>query len=142
MKTRRLSYPTRLALLCLPAAAALVVGLAPGCSSSNPSPPSSGTSSSSSSGAGGAGGASTSASSTTTTASGTGGGGTSSSGGTGGGDGGPACVPDGGATGCYSCPPKTNDEFLNACAPNGDQCTHFDNATSLPFWDGGALPVP
>ncbi len=57
-------------------------------------------------------------------------------------DGGAACVSDGGATSCYSCPPQTNEQFLNACAPNGDQCTHFDNATGLPFWDGGALPVP
>ena len=143
MKTPRLSYQTRLALLGLPALAALVIGLAPACSSTNPAPPTSASSStsgstSSSSGGGGAGGATTS-SSASTTASGTGGASTSSSSG---GDGGPACVSDGGATGCYSCPPTTNDQFLNACAPNGDQCTHFDNASKLPFWDGGALPVP
>ncbi len=143
MKTLRPSHRARLVLFGLPAVLGLVASVVPACSSSNPAPPGtsssvSSTTSSSSGGTGGGGGAGTSSASSA----GTGGATTSSSGGTGGGDAGPPCVSDGGATGCYSCPPATNEQFLNACAPNGDQCTHFDNATQLPFWDGGALPVP
>jgi hypothetical protein len=141
MKTHRPSHATRIAFFTLPALVALAVGAAPACSTSNPAPPTSGssTSVSSSSGAGG----SSTASSSSSSSSGSGGGGasSSSSGGTGG-DAGAPCVSDGGDAGCYSCPPTTTNQFLNACAPGGDQCTHFDNATQLPFWDGGALPAP
>lgn len=122
-----------------------MAGLSPACSSNNPAPPGTGgsstsstTTTSSSTGTGGAGDAGTSSSSSGTGGSGTGGG---DAGGDASIDAEP-CVSDGGDAGCYSCPPGTTDQFLNQCAPGGDQCTHFDNATQLPFWDGGALPVP
>jgi hypothetical protein len=37
----------------------------------------------------------------------------------------PGCVD---ATGCYSCAPKTNDQFLNQCVAGGCPA-HFDNTT-------------
>ncbi len=37
----------------------------------------------------------------------------------------PSCVD---ATGCYSCAPKTNNEFLNQCVAGGCPA-HFDNTT-------------
>ena len=37
----------------------------------------------------------------------------------------PSCVD---ATGCYSCAPKTNDQFLNQCVAGGCPA-HFDNTT-------------
>jgi hypothetical protein len=37
----------------------------------------------------------------------------------------PGCVD---ATGCYSCAPQTNDQFLNACVAGGCPA-HFDNTT-------------
>jgi hypothetical protein len=37
----------------------------------------------------------------------------------------PGCVD---ATGCYSCVPKTNDQFLNQCVAGGCPA-HFDNTT-------------
>jgi hypothetical protein len=37
----------------------------------------------------------------------------------------PGCVD---ATGCYSCVPKTNDQFLNQCVSGGCPA-HFDNTT-------------
>jgi hypothetical protein len=56
------------------------------------------------------------------------------------GDAGPTrCAPDAGPNGCILCP-QTNNQILNQCSPSGDQCTPFDNATNLPFWDGGMLP--
>ena len=52
-----------------------------------------------------------------------------------GGDGGVSCTDDGG---CYSCPPTTNDQFLNHCTTVG--CSHFDNAR-LPYYVPGQ-PLP
>jgi hypothetical protein len=47
------------------------------------------------------------------------------------------CFGDGG---CFACPPRTNDQFLNRCS--GSQCSKFDDKTRIPssVWDGGALP--
>jgi hypothetical protein len=78
----------------------------------------------------------TSSGSTTgsTTSSSSGGSSTSSSSGAG-------CT-DADAGNCYSCPPATNDEFLNAC--NGQVCVPYDNsATNLPMLtaDGGLPPI-
>jgi hypothetical protein len=96
------------------------------CSSeSNPKPPdtnfttSSGTSSSAT-GTGGAGGGSASSSSAT---------------GTGGAGGAPNCD---GPNGCYSCPPKTGAQLLNACTTS--QCSPFDNVARLPLYNNGTLP--
>lgn len=110
------------------------------CSSeSNPKPPdnnfttSSGSTSatSSASGTGGAGGGSTSTSSGSSTSS------TSATGTGGGGTGGapPNCN---GPNDCYSCPPKTGNQFLNACT--GSQCSPFDNVARLPLYNNGNLP--
>jgi hypothetical protein len=143
MKTSPSSQSARLTFLALPLLTAVAFAVGPACSSaSNPAPPgTSSVSSTASSGATGTGGATSSTTGTGGTASGTGGA-TSGTGGTGGTgfDAGPPCVSDGGDAGCYSCPPTNTNEFLNACAGSTDQCTHFDNATRLPAWDGGALP--
>ena len=113
---------------------------APACSSSNPAPPSSSTNTTTATGGSTTTTTTSSTSSTSTTTTGTGGGSPDS--GPDSGDAGeagpPSCAPDGG-TGCFTCP-QTNNQILNQCAPSGDQCTHFDNATRLTFWDGGALP--
>ncbi len=49
-----------------------------------------------------------------------------------------ACTAD---SGCWStsssCPPQTNTEFLNQCAP-GTTCTPFDNSR-ISGYDGGPL---
>ncbi len=84
----------------------------------------------------------TTSSSTTTSATGTGGaggGGTSSSSatGTGGGGTGGAANCDG-PNGCYSCPPKTGSQFLNACT--SAQCSPFNNVARLPLYNNGNLP--
>lgn len=48
----------------------------------------------------------------------------------------PACK---GANGCYTCEPKNELDFLNACTDS--QCTPFDNAARLPLYMAGkALP--
>jgi hypothetical protein len=140
------SHPLRIAGLALAMVTVTALAAVPACGNSNPVPPGTSSSVAGSSGATtGTGGSSTTGSGASTT-SGTGGATTSGTGGattvgTGGNDAGPPCVPDGGATGCYSCPPTTTDEFLNACAAN-DQCSHFDNTARIPGWDGGPLPVP
>lgn len=82
------------------------------------------TSSTSGTGGGGAGGGDAT---TSTTASGTGGGG---------GQGGGVNCDD--PSGCYDCPPVTNDQHLNACTDA--QCTPFDNVARLPLYNGGNLP--
>jgi hypothetical protein len=82
----------------------------------------------------------TTSSSTTTSATGTGGaggGGTSSSSATGTGGSGGAQSCDG-PNGCYSCPPKTGAQFLNACTTT--QCSPFDNVKRLPLYNNGNLP--
>ena len=114
----------------------VVAGVIAACSSeSNPKPPdnefttSSGTTSTSASGTGGAGGGATASSgSSTSTATGTGGGGTGG-------------VPPNcdGPSGCYSCPPKTGNQFLNACT--NSQCSPFDNVARLPLYNNGNLPA-
>jgi hypothetical protein len=110
------------------------------CSSdSNPAPPNnfttssgaSSTASSSASGTGGSDSTSTTTTTGTTSATGTGGAG---GGGTGGAP--PNCD---GPNGCYSCPPKTGDQFLNACT--GSQCSPFDNVARLPLYNNGNLPA-
>jgi hypothetical protein len=129
-------------LLGLATLALILSSAAPACSSNNQAPPSTSTNSTTATGGGTTTTSTTSTtSSTTTTTTGTGGtGGGSADGGPDSGDAGPPCVSDGGTTGCFSCPPQTNAQFLTQCAPSGDQCTSFDNAARLPFWDGGALP--
>jgi hypothetical protein len=76
-------------------------------------------------------GDSTSASTTSSTGAGTS---SSSSSSTGGG----GCD----AGGCYSCPPTTSDEILNACTDAG--CKPFANSTRLQHLtaDGGLPPLP
>src|SRR5579871_5852459 len=136
----RLHPRARLALLALGALALALAGASPACSNDNQAPPPPGTTGSgaSTTTTNTTGGSTTTTTSTTTTA---------GTGGTGGGtadagpDSGPPCVSDGGATGCFSCPPQTNAQFLNACTSSSDQCTHFDNTSRLPFWDGGPLPA-
>src|SRR5699024_5611737 len=67
-------------------------------------------------------------SSSSTSATGTGGaGGGSTSSVTGAGGGGTGGAPPNcdGPNGCYSCPPKTGNQFLNACT--GSQCSPFNN---------------
>lgn len=46
------------------------------------------------------------------------------------------------AGGCYSCPPTTSDEILNACTDAG--CKSFDNGKRLQHLtaDGGLPPLP
>ena len=67
---------------------------------------------------------------------------------TGGGGAGPVVVPEGGAggaasctddadKGCYSCKPKTLDEYLNHCPTTG--CEPFDNS-ALTSLKNGKLP--
>lgn len=86
----------------------------------NPKPPTFTTSaSSSSSGQGGAGGA----------------GGNGGEAGAAGAGGSPNCA---GPNGCYACPPKETDQYLNACTDS--QCSPFDNVTRLPLYNGGNLP--
>lgn len=85
----------------------------------------------------------TTSSGTTTSATGTGGAGggeTSSSAATGTGGGGTGGAPPNcdGPNGCYSCPPKTGTQFLNACT--GSQCSPFDNVARLPLYNNGTLP--
>ena len=95
------------------------------CSSeSNPKPPDTTftTSSSTTTGAGGAGGGSSSSSSATGT----------------GGDGSGGAANCDGPNGCYSCPPKTGSQFLNACTST--QCSPFDNGKRLPLYNNGNLP--
>ena len=116
-----------------------IAGTIAACSSdSNPKPPdnnfttSSGTSASGTGGAGGAGAsvsasASSGSSTSSSAASGTGGGGT--------GGAPPNCD---GPNGCYSCPPKTGNQFLNACT--NSQCSPFDNVARLPLYNNGNLP--
>jgi hypothetical protein len=142
MKTSH-SSRARVAFLGLAPLVVTAFVVAPACGNNNNAAPPTPTSTATASSSGSQSGASTSTSSTSG-GGGAGGAGSStassSSGGTGGGDGGPPCVSDGGATGCYSCPPQTNSQFLNACASATDQCTHFNNVTRLPFYDGGTLP--
>jgi hypothetical protein len=78
-----------------------------------------------------------------TTASGSGGGSGSSSSATTSGSS-SASTSTGGceANGCYSCPPTTNDQFLNACSDGG--CKPFSNTARLKNLtsDGGVPPLP
>jgi hypothetical protein len=114
------------------------------CSSdSNPAPPNdfttssgSGAGSTASSSASGTGGSeSTSTTTTTTTGTSTS---TTTSGAGGGGTGGapPNCD---GPNGCYSCAPKTGNQFLDACTTS--QCSPFDNVARLPLYNNGNLPA-
>lgn len=95
---------------------------------------------------GGTGGMSTivgpaSSSSTTTGSSSSGGSTNTSTSSSGSGAGGGSCT-DADAGNCYSCPPMTNTEFLNAC--NGMTCQPYDNSiANLPMLtaDGGLPPI-
>lgn len=83
----------------------------------------------------------TTSASTTTSATGTGGAGggsTSSSSATGTGGAGGAPPECNGPNGCYACPPKTGNQFLNACTSS--QCSPFDDVARLPLYNGGNLP--
>lgn len=113
------------------------------CSSeSNPKPPDNNFTTSSGSTSG-----SDATSTTTTSASGTGGSsatsstGSSASSTTGAGGGGTGGAPPNcdGVNGCYSCPPKTGNQLLNACT--GAQCSPFDNVARLPLYNNGNLPA-
>ena len=80
----------------------------------------------------------------TSTASGTGGTGSSSTTTTSAGTTGSTSSTGGGcdAGGCYSCPPTTSDEILNACTDAG--CKSFENGKRLQHLtaDGGLPPLP
>jgi hypothetical protein len=79
----------------------------------------------------------TSSSTSATGTGGAGGGGTSSV--TGGGGTGGAPPNCDGPNGCFSCPPKTGNQLLNACT--GSQCSPFDNVARLPLYNNGNLPA-
>jgi hypothetical protein len=119
---------------------AIATAIAACSSESNPKPPDNNFTTSS--------GTTSGSDSTTTSASGTGGDGsaTSSTGssastGTGAGGGGTGGAPPScdGVNGCYSCPPKTGNQLLNACT--GSQCSPFDNVARLPLYNSGNLPA-
>lgn len=137
MKIHASSRTVRLAAVSLLFSVLGVAAAMPACSNSNEAPPGiTGGGASPTTSTPGTGGstATTTTDSTSSTSSDDGGGQIV--------DAGPPCVPEGGPGDCYSCPPQTDEQILNSCVPAGDQCTHFDNAARLPFWDGGALPAP
>lgn len=109
---------------------ALAFTTACGSSSNNPSPNSSG-------GSGGTGTGGTAGSGTGGMA-GSGTGGTAGTGGAGGAGGASNCTgtdfPN-----CYSCAPKTNDQYLNACKSG---CQPFDNSTLSELKNGQLPPLP
>jgi hypothetical protein len=102
------------------ALASAFIMIACGPSNNNPTPPTFTTGSGGSAGEGGQGGA---------------GGGSGGAAGNGGGGGGANCD---GPSGCYACPPKSTDQFLNACT--NAQCSAFDNVARLPLYNSGNLP--
>ena len=123
-----------LALIGLATLALILSSATPACSSNNAAPPSTTSNSSTTTSSGG--GTTTTTTSTTTTTTGTGGtGGGSADGGPDSGEAGPPCVSDGGATGCFSCPPQNNAQFLTQCAPSGDPVHHTSTTPR-----GAALP--
>ncbi len=118
---------------------ALALTTACGSSNNNPSPNPTGGSGGTGTGGTGTGGTGTGGTGTGGTA-GTGTGGTAGTGtgGTGG------TAGSGNCTGtdfpnCYSCAPKTNDQYLNACKGG---CQPFDNSTLSELKNGQLPPLP
>jgi|HubBroStandDraft_2_1064218.scaffolds.fasta_scaffold532661_2 hypothetical protein len=53
----------------------------------------------------------------------------------------PTCTAQLTDAGCWTCPAQTptSTEFLNQCAGTGVHCSPFNNAASIPGYDGGPL---
>lgn len=105
-----------------------------GCGNDNPQPPttSSGVFTGGSENSGGGGAAGSNSGGSNAGGSNTGGAAGSSSGGSAGSE---NCA---GPNDCYACPPKVDEQFLNACT--AAQCAPFDNVTRLPLYNNGNLP--